>query len=82
MEVTREDGTSNTVGGVVFGSTPHVVRVDEYSDLFAVKPDGSYVLSFRNEDRPGAMIEVLEILRSVKVNVAGLNGKEKAHDRG
>ena len=82
MEVTREDGTSNTVGGVVFGSTPHIVRVDDYSDLFAVKPDGSYVLSFRNEDRPGAMIEVLEILRSVKVNVVGLNGKEKAHDRG
>ena len=59
--MTREDGTSNTVGGVVFGSTPHIVRVDDYSDLFAVKPDGSYVLSFRNEDRPGAMIEVLEI---------------------
>jgi len=73
LEVTREDGSSNTVGGVVFGSTPHIVRVDDYSDLFAFKPDGSYVLSFRNEDRPGAISEVLEILSSVNVNVAGMN---------
>lgn len=73
VEVTREDGTSNVVSGVVFGSTPHIVRVDEYSDLFAFKPDGNYILSFRNEDRPGAISEVLEILHNVNVNIASLN---------
>eukprot|EP00607_Mallomonas_marina_P007374 CAMPEP_0182421296 /NCGR_PEP_ID=MMETSP1167-20130531/6624_1 /TAXON_ID=2988 /ORGANISM="Mallomonas Sp, Strain CCMP3275" /LENGTH=482 /DNA_ID=CAMNT_0024598285 /DNA_START=303 /DNA_END=1751 /DNA_ORIENTATION=- len=73
VQVTREDGTSNTIGGVVFGSTPHIVRVDDFADLFAFKPEGSYILSFRNEDRPGAISEVLDILHNVNVNVAGLN---------
>ena len=58
VEVTREDGSTSVISGVVFGSSPHVVRVDEYRDLFAFKPDGSYILSFRNEDRPGALSQV------------------------
>jgi hypothetical protein len=33
--------------------------VDEFSDLFAFKPEGNYILTFRNEDRPGAISEVL-----------------------
>lgn len=73
VEVTREDGSSGVVSGVVFGSTPHIVTVDDYSNLFAFKPDGSYILSFRNEDRPGAISEVLEVLNNVNVNVASLN---------
>jgi len=63
--------------GVVFGSTPHIVRVDEYKDLFAFKPEGGYILTFRNDDRPGALSEVLEILHNVNVNVASLNVSRK-----
>eukprot|EP01041_Mallomonas_annulata_P002832 gene2832-5566_t len=81
VEVTREDGSSSIISGVVFGSTPHIVRVDEFCDQFSFKPDGSHILSFRNEDRPGAIKEVLEILHNVNVNVASLNvarGDKKA----
>jgi hypothetical protein len=33
-------------------------QVDEFSDLFAFKPEGNFILTFRNEDRPGAISEV------------------------
>ena len=56
----RADGSQAVrVTGAVFGSTPHVVSINNYLDLFAFKPEGSnYILSFRNEDRPGAISEV------------------------
>lgn len=44
---TRALGTRLT--GAVFGSAPHIVKVDEYDDLFAFKPEGNYILTFRNE---------------------------------
>jgi hypothetical protein len=34
------------------------MQVDEFSDLFAFKPEGNFILTFRNEDRPGAISEV------------------------
>ena len=36
--------------------------MDEFSDLFAFKPEGSFILSFKNEDRPGAISEVSLLL--------------------
>eukprot|EP01038_Epipyxis_sp_PR26KG_P013374 gene13374-17934_t len=73
VEATREDGSTSTIIGAVYGSTPHIVKVDEYDDLFAFKPDGSYILSFRNEDRPGAISEVLDILHRENINIASMN---------
>lgn len=73
VDVTRVDGSMSRITGAVFGSTPHIVQVDHFKDLFAFKPEGNYILSFRNEDRPGAISEVLEILHNVNVNVASVN---------
>lgn len=58
VQVTREDGSSSTVTGSVFGTTPHVVQLDEYVDLFAFKPTAKYLLTFRNEDNPGVVLKV------------------------
>lgn len=54
----REDGSTCKITGSVFGNQPHIVQVDEYSDNFAFRPDSNYILSFRNDDRPGAISEV------------------------
>ena len=73
VEVSREDGSNSKVTGSVFGSTPHIVQVDEYKDLFAFKPEGNYLLTFRNDDKPGAISKVLEILSNANTNVASLH---------
>ena len=46
--------------GAVFGNTPHIVQVDDFSDLFAYRliEGPSYILAFKNQDRPGAISEV------------------------
>lgn len=73
VDVQREDGTVSSITGAVFGNAPHIVKVDHYSDLFAFKPEGNYILTFRNEDRPGAISEVLSILHMANVNIASMN---------
>jgi D-3-phosphoglycerate dehydrogenase len=73
VEVEREDGTKGSITGSVFGSVPHIVHIDQYTDLFSFQPEGNHILTFRNEDRPGAIAEVLEILYSANVNVANVN---------
>ncbi len=73
VEVERADGSKSCVTGAIFGNTPHIVKVDQYNDLLAFKPEGSYILSFRNEDRPGAISEVLDILQMANVNIASMN---------
>ena len=73
VEVFRADKSVSTMTGSVFGSTPHIVQVDEFKDLFAFKPEGNYILTFRNDDKPGAISSVLEILGNVKANVASVN---------
>lgn len=82
VDVLRADGTSSRVTGAVFGSAPHIVKVDEYSDLFAFRPEGSYILTFRNDDRPGAISQVLEVLHNDSVNVASLNVARGGADQG
>jgi hypothetical protein len=46
--------------GAVFGNTPHIVQVDDFSDRFAFRliEGPSYILAFKNQDRPGAISEV------------------------
>ena len=73
VEVTHSDSTVSKMTGSVFGSTPHIVQVDEYIDLFAFKPEGNYILTFRNDDKPGAISKVLEILSNANANVANVN---------
>jgi len=73
VEVLRDDGTSSKVTGAVFGNQPHIVKVDDFNDLFAFKPEGNFILTFKNEDRPGAISEVLEILQRANVNIASMN---------
>jgi hypothetical protein len=36
-------------------------QVDEYHDQFAFKPEGRFILTFRNEDRPGAIAQVRQL---------------------
>ena len=35
--------------------------MDDFNDLFAFKPEGNFILTFKNEDRPGAISEVIAI---------------------
>lgn len=82
VTVLAEDGSQACkVTGAVFGSTPHIVSVNDYSDLFAFRPEGNYILSFRNDDRPGAISEVLEILHDANVNIASLNVARAADNK-
>ena len=71
--VEKENGTTNTITGSVFGRVPHIVQVNEYVDCFAFEPAGKFMLTFENEDRPGAISEVLEVLHQAGVNVASVN---------
>lgn len=73
VEVKRKDNTVCVMTGAVFGSTPHIVHVDDFTDLFAFKPEGGNILTFRNIDRPGAISGVLELLHSANINVATVN---------
>jgi D-3-phosphoglycerate dehydrogenase len=73
VEALREDGSKAKITGAVFGNQPHIVEVDDYSDLFAFKPEGNYILAFQNEDRPGVISEVLDVLHGAKVNIASMN---------
>uniref|UniRef100_A0A7S0SV03 D-3-phosphoglycerate dehydrogenase n=1 Tax=Chromulina nebulosa TaxID=96789 RepID=A0A7S0SV03_9STRA len=70
---TFEDGSVNQITGSVFGSIPHIVQIDEFKDLFSFQPEGKNILTFRNEDRPGAISEVLNILSLANINVASVN---------
>jgi D-3-phosphoglycerate dehydrogenase / 2-oxoglutarate reductase len=73
VDAQRADGSVTRITGSVFGATPHLTQIDDFRDLFAFKPDGKYVLTFRNDDRPGAISEVLAVLSKAKVNVASVN---------
>ncbi|CAH0518939.1 unnamed protein product [Peronospora belbahrii] len=57
------------VKGSVFGEDPRVVRVNEYSDFPAFRPQGN-LLVFNNEDVPGAIASILSELSQAKINIA------------
>jgi D-3-phosphoglycerate dehydrogenase len=73
VEIKRVDGSYALMHGVVFGSTPHIVRVDEYADVLAFRPEAGQILTFRNADRPGLVLQVLELLAHANINVASFN---------
>lgn len=57
------------VQGSVFGEDPRVVRVNEYSDFPAFRPEGN-LLIFNNKDKPGAIAAILKELAAAHVNIA------------
>lgn len=76
--VWRADGQTSRITGAVLGDAPHIVQVDQYRELFAFKPDlerggSSCVLCFRNDDQPGAVSQVLEVLHAAQINIATLH---------
>lgn len=73
VDVRRKDGSTNTMSGVVLGSDPYIVQVDEFDTALAFKPERGQILTFRNEDRPGAIATVLEALATSSINVASFN---------
>lgn len=70
VDAELEDGTVSSVTGTVFGSTPHIVKVDQQETTF--RPEGSYIVTFKNVDRPGAIAEVLSVMSKEHVNVASM----------
>jgi hypothetical protein len=51
-----------TLTGAVYGNIPHIVQVDDYKEQISFKPESNYILTFRNEDRPGAISDVLQVI--------------------
>jgi D-3-phosphoglycerate dehydrogenase len=68
INVTWKDGQSHILTGSIVGSEPHIVQIDSYKSFPAFKPQGT-MLCFRNQDRPGALAEVLEVLKEENVNI-------------
>lgn len=77
VDTELEDGTVHSISGSVFGEEPNLVQIDQHKSFPAFKPEGTIVM-FRNEDRAGAVLEVLQALESVSINVGRLNvGRQK-----
>ena len=65
-----ENGQTRSVAGTIFdGSDPRLVRVDTH-DL-ELRPEGA-LLFYRNEDRPGMLAAVGQVLAEANVNIASL----------
>ncbi|CAM9477755.1 unnamed protein product [Ascophyllum nodosum] len=72
VDITQEDGETHSISGSVFGEEPNLVQIDQHQSFPAFKPEGTVVL-FRNEDRAGAVLQVLQELEAAEVNVGRLN---------
>ncbi|CAM9348356.1 unnamed protein product, partial [Hapterophycus canaliculatus] len=81
VEITLEDGKASlqrgthSISGSVFGEEPNLVQIDNHQSFPAFKPEGTIVM-FRqalNEDRAGAVLQVLQELEAAEVNVGRLN---------
>eukprot|EP00752_Nemacystus_decipiens_P004428 g4041.t2 len=72
VDITMEDGKTHSISGSVFGEEPNLVQIDNHRSFPAFKPEGTIVM-FRNEDRAGAVLQVLQELEAAEVNVGRLN---------
>eukprot|EP00611_Tribonema_gayanum_P020695 TRINITY_DN3830_c0_g1_i2.p1 TRINITY_DN3830_c0_g1~~TRINITY_DN3830_c0_g1_i2.p1 ORF type:complete len:197 (-),score=72.12 TRINITY_DN3830_c0_g1_i2:451-1041(-) len=72
VDVELEGGRKRTISGSVFGTEGNIVQIDNYKSFPAFQPEGT-LLTFRNEDRPGAVSDVLRILSDASINVARMN---------
>lgn len=77
VEVETKSKAKLLVMGSVFGEDPRIVRVNEYTDFPAFRPEGN-LLIFNNEDRPGAIAGILSELAQSQINIAnfGLSRQE------
>uniref|UniRef100_K3W608 D-3-phosphoglycerate dehydrogenase ASB domain-containing protein n=1 Tax=Globisporangium ultimum (strain ATCC 200006 / CBS 805.95 / DAOM BR144) TaxID=431595 RepID=K3W608_GLOUD len=65
------------VMGSVFGEDPRIVRVNEYTDFPAFRPEGN-LLIFNNEDKPGAIAGILNELKQSQINIANFGLSRQA----
>mmetsp|Transcript_14613 Transcript_14613/g.19225 ORF Transcript_14613/g.19225 Transcript_14613/m.19225 type:complete len:972 (-) Transcript_14613:126-3041(-) len=78
-KVLLDTGDCHVITGSVFGNDPHIVQIDDFKSFPAFRPTGS-LLTFKNDDRPGAVSEVLELLTLDNVNVASMAlGRQDGH---
>jgi len=76
VSVKKSNGSEMTIAGVVFGNAPHIVHVDDQRNLtapFTFKPEGNYLLMFENQNQPGILKDVLNILTMSNVNVGSMS---------
>ncbi len=72
QQVRSEEGTRNrvrTVGGTVFGKSPRLTRLRDYR--VELEPEG-YILIASNEDKPGAVAKLSNLLGTWGINIAGM----------
>ena len=61
------------VATILPNGTPAVIQINKYSDFPALKlEDGQTFVGFRNDDRPGAVSGVLDVLSDHDVNIGQL----------
>ncbi|CAN0026723.1 unnamed protein product [Scytosiphon promiscuus] len=72
VDITLDNGNTHSISGSVFGEEPNLVQIDNHRSFPAFKPEGTIVM-FRNEDRAGAVLQVLQELEAAEVNVGRLN---------
>jgi hypothetical protein len=69
VEIETKEKQKFVLTGSVFGEDPRIVRINEYTDFPAFRPEGN-LLIFQNEDRPGAIADILQELVQANVNIA------------
>ncbi|GAB9474012.1 Phosphoglycerate dehydrogenase [Globisporangium polare] len=80
VEVETASKEKFLVMGSVFGEDPRIVRVNEYTDFPAFRPEGN-LLIFNNEDKPGAIAEILQELAHSQINIANFGLSRQANVR-
>ncbi|ACO45860.1 phosphoglycerate dehydrogenase [Deinococcus deserti] len=60
---------ARTIGGTVFGRSPRLTRLRDYR--VELEPEG-YILIASNEDKPGAVAKLSNLLGTWGVNIAGM----------
>lgn len=78
VEVETKGKEKILVMGSVFGEDPRVVRVNEYTDFPAFRPEGN-LLIFNNEDKPGAIAGILHELSQSQINIANFGLSRQAN---
>ncbi|GLE02895.1 hypothetical protein PINS_up011759 [Pythium insidiosum] len=78
VQVATRSKAKFLIMGSVFGEEPRVVRINEYTDFPAFRPEGN-ILIFKNEDRPGAIAGILKELATAKINIANFGLSRQAN---
>ena len=64
-----QDGKESEVSGTFFGTSPHIVRINE--QWMEARPEG-FLLLMENKDRPGIVGWIGTLLGKHKVNIASM----------